>query len=266
MKGSSGENETMRITSLQLEIKDRPKEKTLAHVLGLLDGAPESDLFLLPELWPCGYFSFGRYEEESETLEGPTVTALKQKAVERKAFLFMGSFVEREGQNLFNTSLLLNAQGEVIARYRKIHLFGYQSAEKKLLKRGQEIVVAETPWGKAGLSTCYDLRFPEFFRKMVDEGAHFFLVASAWPRSRLEAWILFNRSRAHENLAYLFSCNCVGVDQGYPYAGHSMVVDPLGNVVAEGGEKELLLSAEVDMNLVDSVRKEFSALNDRVFK
>jgi len=256
----------MRITSLQLEIKDRPKEKTLDHVLGLLAKAPTSDLLLLPELWTCGYFSFNRYKEDSETLEGPTVRVLKQKAMELKAYLFMGSIVEREGQDLFNTSLLLDPRGEVIARYRKIHLFGYQSDEKELLKRGQEIGVAETPWGRAGPSTCYDLRFPEFFRKMVDEGAHFYLVASAWPRSRFEAWVLFNRSRAHENLAYLFSCNCVGVDQGHPYAGHSMVVDPLGRVVADGGEKESLLSAEVDMNLVDSVRREFSALEDRVFK
>ena len=256
----------MRITSLQLEIKDRPKEKTLHHVLALLEKAPASDLLLLPELWTCGYFSFNRYGEDSETLEGPTVMALKQKAMERKAYLFMGSIVEREGQDLFNTSLLLNPQGKIIARYRKVHLFGYQSDEKRLLKPGKEIVVAETPWGKAGLSTCYDLRFPEFFRKMVDEGANFFLVASAWPRSRLEGWVLFNRSRAHENLAYLFSCNCVGVDQGHPYAGHSMVVDPLGKVVADGGEKESLLSVEVDMNLVDWVRREFSALDDRVFK
>jgi len=256
----------MRITSLQLEIKDRPKEKTLDHVLGMLDRAPASDLLLLPELWTCGYFSFNRYWEDSETLEGPTVIALKHKAMELKAYLFMGSIVEREGQDHFNTSLLLNPRGEVIARYRKIHLFGYQSDEKRLLKRGKDIVVAETLWGKAGLSTCYDLRFPEFFRKMVDEGVHFFLVASAWPRSRLEAWVLFNRSRAHENLAYLFSCNCVGVDQGHPYGGHSMVVDPLGKVVADGGEEESLLSVEVDMNLVDSVRREFSALEDRVFK
>jgi predicted amidohydrolase len=256
----------MRITSLQIEIKGRPKGKTLEHVLNLIDRAPASDLLLLPELWTCGYFSFHRYKEDSEAPEGPTVSALRQKAVEQKCYLFMGSIVEREGEDLFNTSLLFNLRGEVIVRYRKIHLFGYQSEEKKLLKRGQEIVVAETPWGKAGLSTCYDLRFPEFFRKMVDEGAHFFLVASAWPRSRLEAWVLFNRSRAHENLAYLFSCNCVGVDQGHPYAGHSMVVDPMGRVVADGGEKESLLSVEVDMNLVDAVRKEFSALEDRVFK
>ncbi len=130
---------------------------------------------------------------------------------------------------------------------------------------GDEVVVATTPWGKAGLATCYDLRFPEFYRKMLEAGAKFFLVASAWPEARLEAWRLFNRARAHENLAFLFSCNCAGSNVGTPYAGHSMFVDPLGKVIAEGGEKEEFISAEVDSNLADSVRDDFPALEDRVF-
>lgn len=256
----------MRITSIQLEIKDRPKEKTLEHVLGLLAKAPVSDLILLPEIWTCGYFSFDRYRNDSEPLDGPTVETFQQVAIQRRCFILMGSIVEREGQNLFNTSLLLDPQGQVTARYRKIHLFGYQSEERRLLKPGREVVVAKTPWGRAGLSTCYDLRFPEFYRKMVDDGATFFLVASAWPKARLEAWTLFNRARAHENLAYLLSCNCAGLDRGHPYPGHSMVVDPLGRVMAEAGEEECIVSVDVDMSLVESVRKEFSALDDRVFK
>lgn len=256
----------MRITSIQLEIQDTPKGKTLERVLGLIERVPPSDLILLPELWPCGYFSFDRYWNDSEPIDGPTVRALQQKAAQLNSCLLMGSLVEREGEDLYNTCLLLDATGKIVARYRKIHLFGYQSDEKKLLKRGNEVVVAKTPWGMAGLSTCYDLRFPEFYRSMLDQGASFFLVSSAWPRSRLEAWVLFNRVRAHENLAFLFSCNCSGVDRGNPYAGHSMFVDPLGRVVAEAGEEECILSAEVDMGLVDSARKEFSALDDRILK
>jgi len=256
----------MQITSIQLEIKDRSKEETLEHVLGFLTEAPRSDLILLPEIWTCGYFSFERYWNDSEPLDGPTVKALQQKAAGLHSHILMGSMVEREGQDLFNTSLLLDPQGQIIARYRKVHLFGYQSEERRLLKPGENVIVAKTPWGKAGLSTCYDLRFPEFYRKMVDEDATFFLVASAWPRARLEAWTLFNRVRAHENLAYLFSCNCAGFDKGNQYAGHSMFIDPLGRVMAEGGEEECILSSEVDMGLVDSVRKEFSALDDRIFK
>jgi len=256
----------MRITSIQLDIKDRPKEKTLEHVLGLLAEVPRSDLILLPEIWTCGYFSFERYWNDSESVDGPTVRALQQKAADLRCHILMGSMVEREGQDLFNTSLLLDPQGQIIARYRKIHLFGYQSEERRLLKPGVEVIVAKTPWGRVGLSTCYDLRFPEFYRKMVDHGAQFFLVASAWPRSRQEAWILFNRVRAHENLTFLFSCNCAGFDKGNQYAGHSMFIDPYGGIVAEGGEEESMITAEVDISLVDTARRDFSFLNDRIFR
>ena len=255
----------MRVTSIQLEMKDRSKEENLDHALNMLEQAPPSELILLPEIWPCGFFSFDRYRAESEPLDGQIVGALREKAVGQKCYIMTGSFVERDGEDLFNTSVLLNPQGKIIARYRKIHLFGYQSDEKRILTPGEEVVAIDTPWGVAGLSTCYDLRFPEFFRKMVDQGVKLFLIASAWPHVRLEAWTLFNRARAHENLAYLFSCNCAGSNGGKRYAGHSMLIDPSGKVIAEGGEGECFVSAEIDPDLVDSVRKDFSALDDRVF-
>ena len=254
----------MRITSIQLGMKDRPKDETVEHALSLVDQASESDLILLPEIWPCGFFSFDRYRGDSETLDGPTVTAFKQKARDHKAHILMGSLVEKQGQHLYNTSIFIDLQGEIVARYRKIHLFGYQSDETQILTPGQDVVVTETPWGVCGFSTCYDLRFPELFRRMVDQGAKFFLIASAWPQVRLEAWKLFNRARAHENLAFLISCNAAGSNDGKQYAGHSMIVDPLGEIVAQGGEQEELVSAEIDPGLVDSVRQDFSALDDRV--
>jgi predicted amidohydrolase len=192
------------------------------------------------------------------------VRAFRQKAAALKRHILMGSFVERTARGLFNTSLLIDPAGEIAAAYRKIHLFGYQSRERDLLTRGSEVVVTDTPWGKAGLATCYDLRFPEQFRKMVDLGAVFFLVVSAWPAVRLEPWILFNRVRALENLAFLISSNCAGADAGSPYAGHSMIVDPVGNVLAQGQDRECLVSAEIEIGRVAAVREEFSALHDRV--
>ena len=256
----------MKMTSIQPEMKDRSKPENLAYILSIVDACPHSDLILLPEIWPSGFFCFDRYRAESESIDGPIVATFRQKAAERACHILMGSIVEKDGNQLFNTSLLLDSQGQIIARYRKIHLFGYQSEEKKLLTAGKEVVVAPTPWGPAGISTCYDLRFPEFFRKMVDKGATIFLVASAWPLVRLEAWRLFNQARALENLAYLISCNCAGSNAGNRYAGHSMIVDPLGKVIAEGGEKEEVVTAEIDPGLVDSVRGEFSFLDNRVFR
>ena len=254
----------MKITSIQLGMQDRPKDETVMHALNLVDQAPASDLILLPEIWPCGFFCFDRYRSESESLDGPTVSAFKQKAKEHSCHILMGSMVENDGDNFYNTSIFLNPEGNIIAHYRKIHLFGYQSDETEILTPGEKIVVIDAPWGMSGISTCYDLRFPELFRRMLDREAKFFLIASAWPHVRLEAWKLFNRARAHENLAFLFSCNCAGANKNNPYAGHSMVVDPLGQVVAEGGEKEEFVTAEVDPGLVDSVREDFRVLDDRV--
>lgn len=256
----------MRITSIQLGMKDRPKEETVAYALNLVDQASESDLILLPEIWPCGFFSFDRYRSDSESLEGPTVAAFQQKARAHGAHILMGSLVENHGGQFYNTSVFINPRGEIAACYRKIHLFGYQSDETRILTPGRDIVVTDTPWGVCGFSTCYDLRFPELYRRMIDQGARFLLIASAWPLVRLEAWRLFNRARAHENLAFLISCNAAGANEGKQYAGNSMIVDPLGQVVVQGGEQEQLVSAEIDPGLVDSVRQEFSALDDRVLK
>jgi predicted amidohydrolase len=261
----SVEMSPVRIASIQLAMADRPKAQNVEHALAVLDRVPAADLILLPEIWPCGFFAFDRYAAESEPLDGPTVAAFRRKARARRCHILMGSLVERNADGLFNTTVFIGPDGEIAACYRKIHLFGYQSDETKLLTPGREVVVADTPWGRAGFSTCYDLRFPELFRRMVDRGAEIFLVPSAWPLARIEAWRLFNRARAHENLAFLVSCNCAGGNAGKRYGGHSMIVDPWGKVLAEGGEGGEIVAAEIDVGQTAAARREFPALADRVF-
>lgn len=254
----------MRASSVQLEIRDEPKAATVERALALLDKSKGSDLVLLPELWPTGYFAFDRYAADAETLDGPTVRALREKARALKAWIFGGSLVENEGGKLFNTSIFIDASGQLVARYRKMHLFGYGSEERKALCAGSEPVVADTPWGRAGLATCYDLRFPELFRAMVDRGAQLFLVASAWPAARVEPWRLFNRARALENQSWLISCNCAGTNAGKTLAGNSHIVDPWGEVLARGSEGEEIVTADVDPQRAEAARREFPALADRV--
>lgn len=256
----------MKVVSIQLEMVDQSKSQNVEHTLSMIDRVHEADLILLPEIWTCGFFAFDRYAAESEPLEGPTVAAFRRKAAERGCHLVMGSMVERAGEDLFNTTVFIGPGGEIIARYRKIHLFGYHSDETRLLTAGEEIVVADTPWGRAGFSTCYDLRFPELFRRMVDRGAEIFLIPSAWPLARIEAWRLFNRARAHENLAFLVSCNCAGGSGDQRYGGHSMIVDPWGKVLAEGGERGEIVTAEIDVREAARARAEFPALADRVLR
>jgi hypothetical protein len=128
------------------------------------------------------------------------------------------------------------------------------------------VVVVPTPWGPAGMSTCYDLRFPEMYRAMIDRGAEIFLVTAAWPAARNEAWTLFNRARAHENLTYLFSCNFAGQSRGHLFAGHSLFVDPTGEILADGGSGPVVLRRDVDVTRVAATRQAFGALADRVIK
>jgi predicted amidohydrolase len=101
-------------------MEDRPKAETVEHALGLVEQAAGSDLILLPEIWPCGFFSFDRYRSDSEALEGPTVTAFRQKARDHHTHILMGSLVEQDGQNFYNSTIFIDPQGEIVARYRKI--------------------------------------------------------------------------------------------------------------------------------------------------
>jgi predicted amidohydrolase len=117
--------------------------------------------------------------------------------------------------------------------------------------------------GKIGLATCYDLRFPELFRRMVARGVEIFLVCSAWPYPRLEHWLMLNRVRALENQCFLISANSVGLNHGIQFVGHSMITDPWGTILASAGDQDVIIRAEIDLNDLASARQQFPALADR---
>ncbi len=203
------------------------------------------------------------YHQQSETLQGETVSRMAAKARELNAYLLAGSIVEKSGERYYNTTVFLSPKGEILSTYRKIHLYGYGSLETKLLTPGKDIVTVDTDFGKVGITTCYDLRFPELYRRLVDQGAEIFLSAVAWPFPRVEHFVYLNYARAIENLAYVISCNCAGTQKGVQFLGHSMVVDPWGVAVASAGIHETIIQTELDLNLVKAVRKEFPPLSDR---
>ncbi|HWB00691.1 MAG TPA: nitrilase-related carbon-nitrogen hydrolase [Pirellulales bacterium] len=253
----------MRVACIQLELTDEPKSATVARVEACLDETRGCDLVLLPELWPCGYFAFDRYEAEAEAIDGPLMGRLAKKAAQLGAYLLTGSFVERDGQRLYNTCVLLDRKGQQVARYRKQHLFGYRSQESLLLSPGSETVVALSAWGPIGLSICYDLRFPELYRRMIDQQARIMLVTASWPAARHEAWNTLCRARAIENLAIVIACNAAGSSAGARLAGNSMAVGPMGELLAQADEGGCILQFEVDPTEVERARNDFPALNDR---
>ena len=164
-----------------------------------------------------------------------------------------------------NTALLVGPSGDLLHRYDKIHVFGYQSREAELLEPGQSVSVVATPWGPTAATTCYDLRFPEIWRRLLDIGAETVVVPAAWPAARLAHWQLFTAARAVEEQVFVLACNAVGTQRGgVELAGHSRIVDPWGEVVAEGGSEECTVTADIDTARVRSIRADFGVTRDRV--
>lgn len=254
----------MRIATIQFDVEDDPDQNVRRAERRICDAAAEgADLVILPEIWNVGYFSFDRYENAAESIDGPTTTRLRETAADLGIYLHGGSIIERRGDDLYNTSLFIGPDGELLDTYRKMHLFGYDSQETQLLTPGEHIVTVDTEFGTVGMTTCYDLRFPELYRALIEDGAELFLITSAWPNARLEHWILLNRIRALENQVFLAAANLGGEHAGVQLAGQSMVVDPWGIPIANAGTDDQTAFADIDLDDVDETREEFPAFHDR---
>ncbi|MEY9847567.1 putative amidohydrolase [Streptacidiphilus sp. BW17] len=258
----------MRVSLLQIEVTEQEavpdRRERVAELVRRQGG---SDLVVLPELWHVGAFRFDAFADLAEPLDGPTASAMSEAARDAGVWLHGGSIVERAADgSLYNTSLLFSPDGGRHGTYRKIHRFGFDQGEAALMSRGEQVVATRLPGLEltAGLATCYDLRFPEQFRQLVDAGAELLVVPAGWPARRRAHWSLLARARAVESQAYVLACNTAGTHAGVEQAGFSVVVDPWGEVVAEAGAGEEVLVADIDPRSVAAIRAEFPALRDRL--
>jgi predicted amidohydrolase len=150
MGGGNG----LKVGIIQLAIDDKEnKQERLSRVGSIIDGLGGVDLIVLPELWNVGFFAFDDYKSSSEDLKGETISFLSSKAAEIGSYIFTGSLIERRGDQYFNLCALLDRKGAVLDTYRKMHLFGYGSAEGKILTSGDDITVVSTEFGKVGIFT-----------------------------------------------------------------------------------------------------------------
>jgi predicted amidohydrolase len=235
------------------------------RVASLVREQAGADLVVLPELWPVGAFAYELFATEAEPLEGPTYEAMSKAASDAGVWLHAGSVVERATDgSLYNTSLVFSPAGELAGVYRKIHRFGFDKGEAVMMAAGDELATVRLPQTTLGLATCYDLRFPELFRGLVDAGAGLLVVAAGWPERRRAHWTLLAQARAVENQSYVLAVGCAGTHAGVEQAGHSIVVDPWGEVLAEAGAAEEILTVELDPAKVAETREQFPALKDRV--
>jgi predicted amidohydrolase len=264
----------VRVHVLQLSYGD-PEEpqQRVDRVEELLEQQAGADLVVLPELWFNGGFSYDRWRTSAEPLDGPLVGRMREIARRLGATLHMGSFVELAGARpdgsplLYNTSVLIGHDGNILGTYRKVHRFGFSEGEPQLMEPGEGLTVVATCLAgqevTVGLATCYDLRFPELFRGLVDLGADVAITPAAWPMSRIDHWSALGVARAIEDQFFMVQCNTAGTHAGIEMGGRSMVTDPSGRVLGSAGVDQEVLIVEIDGSAVGAARQNFPVLADR---
>jgi predicted amidohydrolase len=250
----------MQISLIQMDITLGEPEVNRQRVAELTSGLSHRDVILLPELWSTGY-RLDQAEQLAEDLQGPSVQLMQQVAREHHSYLG-GSILGRKDGAVYNQLVLVSPQGTVVTTYEKVHLFGLMQEDQHLAPGGG-LVVAPVLDVTAGLAICYDLRFPEMYRQYMQAGASMLLLSSEWPNPRMEHWRTLLRARAIENQFFVVACNRVGSDLNNTFFGHSLIIDPWGEILAEGGEAEQVIDCEIDLGLVAAARKRLPALQDR---
>lgn len=259
--------------AIQMQSGD-DRDLNLESAAGLIDQAVGAGarIIALPELFSL----WGPPElqrEHAEPLTGPTVIMLKAKAGQGGAYM-IGGLAERGPDptgKVYNTSVLIDPAGEILAVYRKIHLFdvdvaGHVVKESDNFLPGDMPVVTDTEFGKVGLTVCYDLRFPELYRTLAVEGAQMvFVVSSFLASTGKHHWEPLLRARAIENQFFVVAPNETGPIPGSHTKryGHSAIIDPWGNMMAQASDGDCVVTAELDFSYLREVRKRIPSLASR---
>ena len=247
--------ERLTIALAQMAVAAEGGEANFRRATEMVAAAARSGaaLVLLPELWGCGY-SAAHFPACADALDAGLFARMAALAAAYRIAVG-GSHVERRGGRLYNTFALYGPDGRRWGAYRKIHRF--LPLGEGVLAAGDAVGVVETPWGAAGLAVCYDLRFPEVFRVQRETGARLTLLVAAWPASRIAHWDALLRARAVENQVFVAAVNRAGAKGATRFGGHSVVLTPQGEVMAQAGEDEALVLAEVDLSQADAYREAF---------
>jgi len=260
----------VRVAAVQLNsTNDKARNVTAAERLVRDAAASGADLVALPEKWSL-LASGEEMAAGAESLDGPTFGAARSWARELGIRLLAGSIPERGPNKAFNTSVLIGPDGSDLAVYRKIHLFdveagGVSYRESDYEEAGSEIVIAEVDGVTAGLTVCYDLRFPELYRILAVRGARLITVPSAFTLATgRDHWEVLLRARAIENQVFVLAPNQVGdAPPHYSSHGRSAIIDPWGVVLATAPDEECFIAAELDLAAQDRVRESLPSLANR---
>lgn len=262
----------IRVANIQMNVTDDKTEnfKTVEKYLEVVS-KENVDVVLLPEMFNCPYqtVNFPIYAEKEGDLSWQKCSLLAKKY---NIYLAAGSMPEKDPEGrVFNTAYVFDRQGNQIGKHRKAHLFdisvkgGQTFKESDTLTPGNQVTVFETEFGTMGICVCYDFRFPELSRLMVDKGAKIILVPGAFNMTTGPAhWEILFRTRALDNQVFVMgTAPARNEASGYTSWGHSIVVAPWGNIIEQMEEKEGYIINVLDLNQVDKVRRELPLLAHR---
>ena len=262
----------LKIALCQINVVDNKKENIENAKSMILKAIQENtDFIVLPEMFNCPYENekFIEYCEEENT--SYTLSEISKLANKNNIYILAGSIPEKEENKVYNTSYLFDKNGSIIAKHRKMHLFDIDVKgkiyfkESDTLSPGNQVTIAKTEFGKIGIGICYDIRFPELARLMVENGAQILFYPGAFNMTTGPAhWELTFRTRALDNQVY-----CVGVapalnkNANYHSYGHSIITNPWGEIVTQLDEKENIKIVEIDLEEIKKVREELPLLKNK---
>lgn len=263
---------SFKVAVCQMLVVD-DKDANIEKAVHLMEksGRSGADLVVLPEMFNCPYENekFPLYAENRADSE--TLNAVSSAAREQGVYLVAGSIPERDDDKIYNTSFIINPQGEVIGSHRKLHLFdvdvpeGITFKESDTLTAGDKVTVRDTDLARIGVAICYDIRFPELSRLLALEGVELMVLPGAFNMTTGPVhWETLIRSRAIDNQFFLAAASPArDTSASYVAYGHSMIVDPWGEVLAEAGSGEEIIYADIQLNRIKEVRSQIPVLENR---
>ncbi|PLR76113.1 carbon-nitrogen hydrolase [Bacillus sp. V3-13] len=253
----------LSIACIQMDIAFGNPDQNYEAAKQLIAGAArrKPDIIVLPELWTTGY-DLKRLDVIGDQDASKTKSFLKEAALEHQTAFVGGSVARKTAEGIFNTLIIVDQHGELVHEYSKLHLFKLMD-EHLHLSAGNSKGLFKLENRLLSGMICYDIRFPEWIRAHTAQGAEALFVVAEWPLARLAHWRALLISRAIENQCYVIACNRAGSDPNNAFAGHSMIIDPWGEVIAEAGEEQEILHAEIDLDEVRRVREIIPIFSDR---
>ncbi|MEF3308175.1 carbon-nitrogen family hydrolase [Paenibacillus sp. GYB004] len=255
----------LKVAILQMDIAIGEPETNFAKLSELLESCVQAeskpDVIVFPEMWNTGY-ALDRIREIGDRDGERTKAFISAFCRKHGVNIVAGSVAELDGDQVRNTIYAFDREGREAGEYSKIHLFRLMD-EEKYLTAGDTLGKLELDGVPAGMMICYDIRFPELSRRLALDGVKVLFVPAEWPHPRLHHWRTLLTARAIENQMYVVACNRVGTSGTTSFFGHSMVIDPWGEILTEGDESEQILTADLDLTVVDKVRATIPVFADR---